>query len=94
LATLIDAYEAEHYPMEPPDPIEAMRFRMEQQGVTQKDARRADQHIGRNTEVFVPAPRHVDRQTLFAVQHFGNAGLCPSDRFRIRHGGLIVKPFL
>ena len=32
LATLIDAYEAEHYPMEPPDPVEAIRFRMEQQG--------------------------------------------------------------
>src|SRR5271165_4646070 len=32
LATLIDAYEAEHYPMDPPDPIEAIKFRMEQQG--------------------------------------------------------------
>jgi HTH-type transcriptional regulator / antitoxin HigA len=37
LATLIDAYEAEHYPMDPPDPIEAIRFRMEQQGLTRKD---------------------------------------------------------
>jgi HTH-type transcriptional regulator/antitoxin HigA len=32
LATLIDAYEAARYPMDPPDPIEAIRFRMEQQG--------------------------------------------------------------
>ena len=30
LATLIDAYEAEHDPMDPPGPSEAMRFRMEQ----------------------------------------------------------------
>jgi HTH-type transcriptional regulator / antitoxin HigA len=37
LATLIDAYEAEHYPMEPPDPIEAIKFRMEQQGLSRKD---------------------------------------------------------
>lgn len=37
LATLIDAYEAEHYPMDPPDPIEAIKFRMEQQGLTRKD---------------------------------------------------------
>jgi HTH-type transcriptional regulator/antitoxin HigA len=37
LATLIDAYEAKHYPMDPPDPIEAIRFRMEQQGITRKD---------------------------------------------------------
>jgi HTH-type transcriptional regulator/antitoxin HigA len=34
LATLIDAYEAEHFPM---DPIEAIKFRMEQQGLTRKD---------------------------------------------------------
>jgi HTH-type transcriptional regulator/antitoxin HigA len=30
LATLIDAYEAEHYPLDPPDPIEATKFRVEQ----------------------------------------------------------------
>src|ERR1700681_2817950 len=37
LATLIDAYEAEHYPIDPPDPIEAIKFRMEQQGLARKD---------------------------------------------------------
>ncbi len=37
LATLIDAYEAEHYPMDPPDPIEAVKFRIEQQGLSRKD---------------------------------------------------------
>jgi HTH-type transcriptional regulator / antitoxin HigA len=37
LATLIDAYEAEHYPMDPPDPIAAIKFRMEQQGLSRKD---------------------------------------------------------
>ena len=37
LTTLIEAYEAEHYPMDPPDPIEAIKFRMEQQGLTRKD---------------------------------------------------------
>ena len=37
LATLIDAYEAVHDPMDPPDPIEAIKFRMEQQGLTRKD---------------------------------------------------------
>src|ERR1700730_15633681 len=37
LATLIDAYESEHYPMDPPDPIEAIKFRMEQMGLTRKD---------------------------------------------------------
>src|SRR6202051_3684939 len=37
LATLIDAYETRHHPMDPPDPIEAIQFRMEQQGLTRKD---------------------------------------------------------
>jgi HTH-type transcriptional regulator/antitoxin HigA len=37
LATLIDAYESEKYPMDPPDPIEAIKFRMEQQGLSRKD---------------------------------------------------------
>ncbi len=37
LATLIDAYEAEHEPMDPPDPVEAIKFRMEQQGLSRKD---------------------------------------------------------
>lgn len=37
LATLIEAYEAKHYPMDPPDPIQAILFRMEQQGLSRKD---------------------------------------------------------
>ncbi|MEX0696428.1 MAG: transcriptional regulator [Dongiaceae bacterium] len=37
LATLVDAYENEYYRMDPPDPIEAIEFRMEQQGLTRKD---------------------------------------------------------
>ena len=37
LATLIDAYEAVQFPIDPPDPVEAIKFRMEQQGLTRKD---------------------------------------------------------
>lgn len=37
LATLIDAYEAENFPMDPPDPIDAIKFRMERQGLSRKD---------------------------------------------------------
>ena len=37
LATLIDAYENEHFPMDPPDPIDAIKFRMEQQDLSRKD---------------------------------------------------------
>jgi HTH-type transcriptional regulator/antitoxin HigA len=37
LATLVEAYETKHFPIEAPDPIEAIRFRMEQGGLTVKD---------------------------------------------------------
>lgn len=30
LATLVEAYEAKHYPLDLPDPVEAIKFRMEQ----------------------------------------------------------------
>jgi len=48
LATLIDAYEAEHYPMDPPDPIEAIKFRMEQQGLKRRDL---EEIIGTRTRI-------------------------------------------
>jgi HTH-type transcriptional regulator / antitoxin HigA len=37
LGILIDKYEQEHYPIDFPDPIEAIKFRMEQLGYTQSD---------------------------------------------------------
>ncbi|EGQ8329941.1 DNA-binding protein [Vibrio parahaemolyticus] len=37
LATLVEAFEEANYPIDAPDPIEAIRFRMEQQGLEDKD---------------------------------------------------------
>ncbi len=37
LSILIDQYENEHFPIGMPDPIEAIKFRMEQMGMKQKD---------------------------------------------------------
>jgi len=36
LIALVDAYERTHYPIDPPDPIDAIRFRLEQQGLDQR----------------------------------------------------------
>ncbi|HLY59395.1 MAG TPA: transcriptional regulator [Terriglobia bacterium] len=36
LATLVEAYEQAHFPMDAPDPVEAIKFRLEQQGTDQK----------------------------------------------------------
>src|SRR5216684_4728776 len=49
LATLIEAYEREHYPMELPDPVEAIKFRLEQEG---KDSRALIGVIGQRTRVY------------------------------------------
>lgn len=49
LATLIQAYEAKHFPIELPDPIEAIKFRMEQAGLTAKDL---VPMIGRSNRVY------------------------------------------
>jgi HTH-type transcriptional regulator / antitoxin HigA len=49
LATLIEAYEREHYPIDLPDPIDAIKFRLEQTG---KDLRSLIGVIGQRSRVY------------------------------------------
>jgi HTH-type transcriptional regulator / antitoxin HigA len=49
LATLVEAYERKHYPIDEPDPVEAIKFRMEQQGLTARDL---EPMIGRLNRVY------------------------------------------
>ena len=49
MVTLIEAYERKHYPIDPPDPIEAIKFRMEQGGLTVKDL---EPMIGKSNRVY------------------------------------------
>ena len=49
LITLVEAYERVHHPIDPPDPIEATRFRLEQQGA---DHRALIGVIGNRTRVY------------------------------------------
>lgn len=51
LVTLIEAYENKYYPISAADPIEAIKFRMEQQGLTQKDLEPFIGSSGRVSEV-------------------------------------------
>jgi HTH-type transcriptional regulator/antitoxin HigA len=37
LSILVEAYEEVHHPIDPPDPVDAIHFRMEQQGLTRRD---------------------------------------------------------
>lgn len=49
LLTLIETYESKHFPIDLPDPVEAIKFRMEQAGLTPKDLVPA---IGRLNRVY------------------------------------------
>jgi HTH-type transcriptional regulator/antitoxin HigA len=51
LATLVDAYEAKHHAIDIPDPIAAIQFRMEQQGLTRKSLEPLIGSRGRVSEV-------------------------------------------
>ena len=49
LATLVQAYESKHFPISPPDPVEAIKFRMEQSGLSVKDL---EPIIGKSNRVY------------------------------------------
>ena len=51
LLTLVDAYEKEHHAIDPPDPVEAIKFRMEQMGLSRKDLESSIGSRGRVSEV-------------------------------------------
>ena len=49
LVTLVEAYERKHFPLELPDPVEAIKFQMDQKGLTWKDL---EPMIGRLNRVY------------------------------------------
>ncbi|HSC19107.1 MAG TPA: transcriptional regulator [Rhizomicrobium sp.] len=51
LSTLIEAYETKHWPIDPPDAVEAIRFRMEQSGLGQADLARLIGSRSRASEI-------------------------------------------
>ena len=52
LLVLVESYESKHHPVDPPDPIEAIKFRMEQMNLTRKDIEPLIGSRGRVSEVF------------------------------------------
>mgnify|MGYP003564935729 CR=1 FL=1 len=52
LAMLIEKYEDEHYPIEAPDPIEAIKFRMEQMNMNKNDLAKVIGYKSRVSEIF------------------------------------------
>ena len=69
MCLLIEEYEKRHYPIEAPDPIEAIKFRMEQQGLTVKDlepaigkANRVYEVLNRKRSLTLPMIRRLHAQ--------------------------------
>lgn len=52
LSILIEKYENEHYPIEAPDPIEAIKFRMEQTGMSKRELAQIIGFKSRVSEIF------------------------------------------
>ena len=52
LGLLIEKYEDEHYPIEAPDPIEAIKFRMEQMDMDNSDLAKVIGYKSRVSEIF------------------------------------------
>ena len=75
LATLVQAYEAKHHRVAPPDPIEAIKFRMEQSGLSVKDL---EPMIGKSNRVY-EVLSHKRPLTLAMIRRL-HKGLCiPAD---------------
>jgi len=68
LSTLVEDWERRHHPILPPDPIEAIRFRMEQQGLTAADlapilggANRVSEVLHRKRSLTITMIRNLQR---------------------------------
>jgi len=64
LSILIEKYEDEHYPIEAPDPIEAIKFRMEQMDMNNQDLAEVIGYKSRVSEIF----NHKRKLTLKMIR--------------------------
>ena len=80
LSILIEKYEDEHYPIEAPDPIEAIKFRMEQMNMRKKDLAEVIGYRSRVSEIF----SRKRKLTLDMIRNLHN-------KFRVPYESLLSK---
>jgi HTH-type transcriptional regulator/antitoxin HigA len=75
LTTLVEAYEEQHYKIDAPDPIEAIKFRMEQEGLKQKDLvsivgskSRVSEILNRKRKLTIEMIRNLHRQLHIPIE--------------------------
>lgn len=76
LAVLIEKYEAEHFPMPASDPVEAIKFRMEQMGLTARDLEPFIGTSGRVSEVL----NHKRKLSLAMIKRLHDGLSIPYER--------------
>ena len=64
LVTLVEAYEATHYPIDPPDPIDAIKFRMDQAGLSLQEL---EAYLGRHAAAVLARPRPLTLPMLWRL---------------------------
>jgi len=75
LTTLVEAYERKHYPLDLPDPVEAIKFHMERSGLAAKDLQPM---IGRMNRVY-EVLNHTRPLTLSMIRKLHSALGIPAD---------------
>ncbi len=75
LTTLVEAYEEQFYKIDAPDPIEAIKFRMEQEGLKQKDLvdivgskSRVSEVLNRKRKLTIEMIRNLHKQLHIPVE--------------------------
>lgn len=76
LAILVEKYERERFPIAPPSPLDAIRFRMEQMGYTQADLARLLNSRSRASEILSGATK---RLSLSAIRRLHEEWHIPAD---------------
>jgi HTH-type transcriptional regulator / antitoxin HigA len=75
LVTLVEAYERQHFPLDLPDPVEAIKFVMDQRGLTVKDLEPMIGHANRVYEVL----RYKRPLTLKMIRNLHNGLGIPAE---------------
>ena len=79
LALLIEKYEDEHFPMPPSDPVEAIKFRMDQMGLTARDLEPFIGSSGRVSEVL----NHKRKLSLAMIKRLHEGLRIPYERLLV-----------
>jgi HTH-type transcriptional regulator / antitoxin HigA len=81
MVTLIEAYESKHHALDLPDPIEAIKFEMEQKGLTVKDlepmigkSNRVYEVLNRKRALTLPMIRRLNQQLGIPADSLINYG--------------------